>query len=152
MRPRNGPFRPEAPVVAEIAAGTVLVRAGPPPSTLLLHHREEDRWCLPKGHVDPGESLGATALRETTEETGLRALRLGPEIAEVTHRFYVAKRRTNVVKITVYFLAFTEEASPTPEALFDRAEWVPLGEAPARVPYENDRRVLRAAEAALTAR
>jgi 8-oxo-dGTP pyrophosphatase MutT (NUDIX family) len=149
MHPTNGPFRPEAPVVAELAAGTVLVRSPSTPLTLLLHHREEDRWCLPKGHVDPGESLATAALRETTEETGIRSLHLGPEVAEVSHRFYVTKRRTNVVKVTVYFLASTEGAAVAPEALFDRTEWVDFPTALKQVPYENDRVVLRAAQAVL---
>jgi 8-oxo-dGTP pyrophosphatase MutT (NUDIX family) len=28
-------------------------------------------WALPKGHIDPGESAAASALREAREETGL---------------------------------------------------------------------------------
>lgn len=33
--------------------------------------REPGRWCLPGGHVDPGEGWIAAALRETKEEVGL---------------------------------------------------------------------------------
>ena len=36
---------------------------------LLLRHR--DRWDLPKGHREPGETFLETALRETEEETGV---------------------------------------------------------------------------------
>lgn len=36
---------------------------------LLMRHR--DRWDLPKGHCDDGESFRQTALRETEEETGI---------------------------------------------------------------------------------
>lgn len=40
--------------------------------------RHADRWDLPKGHVDPGESEMETALRELHEETGIdsRSLRI----------------------------------------------------------------------------
>jgi bis(5'-nucleosidyl)-tetraphosphatase len=38
-------------------------------SFLLMRHA--DRWDLPKGHVDPGESEMETALRELHEETGI---------------------------------------------------------------------------------
>ncbi len=42
-----------------------------PPKFLLMRHR--NRWDLPKGHAEPGESLLETALRETEEETGIPA-------------------------------------------------------------------------------
>jgi len=42
-----------------------------PDQFLLMRHR--DRWDLPKGHCEAGESLVETALRETHEETGIAA-------------------------------------------------------------------------------
>ncbi len=42
-----------------------------PQQFLLMRHR--DRWDLPKGHCEPGETLRETALRETMEETGVEA-------------------------------------------------------------------------------
>ena len=35
--------------------------------------RHPDRWDLPKGHCEPGESFLAAAIRETAEETGIAA-------------------------------------------------------------------------------
>ena len=49
---------------------------------LLLQERDEhatidpERWGLPGGHVDDGESFAAAARRELAEETGVR---LGPD-------------------------------------------------------------------------
>lgn len=37
----------------------------------LLLMRRYDRWDLPKGKVEPGETLAQAALRETEEETGI---------------------------------------------------------------------------------
>ena len=143
--PHRVPFRPAAPIVPELASGVVLTRRGGR-TVFLLRHREEQRWCLPKGHVDPGESLRDAALRETREETGFEKVRLGREIGEVSYRFFRPSERRNVYKSVVYFLALTPECSPQPEATFDRAEWVPLPIALKRVPYETDRRMLRAAQ------
>ncbi len=144
MAPRGEPFRAEAPIVAELGAGVVLVHEIER-DVFLLHEIDEDRWCLPKGHVDPGESLAATALRETREETGIDRVAIGAELGEVSYRFFRPRDRTNVHKSVVYFLAFTPERTARTEPLFDRYEWVPAAEAPGRVPFESDRRMLEAA-------
>jgi 8-oxo-dGTP pyrophosphatase MutT (NUDIX family) len=141
MAQRGEPYRPDAPTVPELAAGVVLVHEGER-DLLLLHQHEDDRWCLPKGHVDPGESLPTTALRETREETGLGRVVLGPELGEVSYRFYRPRDRVNVYKSVVYYLAFTAERKARPEAIFDRYEWTMPSVALERVPFETDRAMI----------
>lgn len=144
MARRSEPFQPEAPIVPELAAGAVVVQV-PSNRVLLLHEKEEDRWCLPKGHVDPGESLAAAAIREVREETGLRGVHLDEELGEVSYKFFRPAKGQNIYKSTVYFLARTEELNVRPESIFDRFEWLAPAEAWRRVPYETDRRILDAA-------
>ncbi|KUF15511.1 hypothetical protein AT728_26005 [Streptomyces silvensis] len=49
---------------------------------LLVHHNRFDKWVPPGGHIEPGESFAATAVREFKEETGLlvEAVSSQPEI------------------------------------------------------------------------
>ena len=53
------------------SCGFLIVRGDPVREFLLMRHA--DRWDLPKGHVDPGESEIQCALRELREETGITA-------------------------------------------------------------------------------
>jgi len=39
---------------------------------VLLIRDRQGYWCFPKGHIDRGEDLGQTALREVEEETGIK--------------------------------------------------------------------------------
>ncbi|MEQ1829711.1 MAG: NUDIX domain-containing protein [Pirellula sp.] len=51
------------------SSGFLLFRKQNAVQFLLMKHA--NRWDLPKGHLDPGESKQQTALRELCEETGL---------------------------------------------------------------------------------
>ncbi len=51
--------------------GSALVVDDDTGKVLLLHHAKLQRWLQPGGHADGDGDLGAVALREATEETGL---------------------------------------------------------------------------------
>jgi 8-oxo-dGTP pyrophosphatase MutT (NUDIX family) len=51
------------------SCGFLVVRGEPIGEFLLMRHK--DRWDLPKGHIDPGETEMQCALRELREETGI---------------------------------------------------------------------------------
>ena len=63
-------------------------------SFLLLKH--PNRWDLPKGHVDPGETNMECALRELEEETGIEAqdLIIDPDF-KYKQKYMVTSKRTN---------------------------------------------------------
>jgi bis(5'-nucleosidyl)-tetraphosphatase len=88
------------------SCGFLIVRGDPICEFLLMRHA--DRWDLPKGHVDPGESEMQCALRELHEETGLP-----PDDIELvegfrfTLEYQVKNKRTGQIddKTLVVFLA-----------------------------------------------
>ncbi len=141
MKPGTLPFRADAPIVPELSAGAVVVHE-PTGEFLLIHLADEDRWCLPKGHVDPGESLAQAARREIVEETGIDSVDLQEEIGEITYRFYRPGEGSNVLKTAIYFLAYTPTRSVRLEPIFDRYAWLAPEEALGTVTYETDRTVV----------
>ena len=54
-----------------MSTGFLVMRRQPRIAFLLLKH--PDRWDLPKGHVDSGETPSECAFRELHEETGITA-------------------------------------------------------------------------------
>lgn len=87
------------------AAGILIITRDTPRKFLLLRH--QDRWDLPKGHCDPGESDTETALRETEEETGIarEAITLDPEFRfELTYPVRYKRHREQVFEKTVVYL------------------------------------------------
>jgi predicted NUDIX family NTP pyrophosphohydrolase len=113
------------------SAGTLLYRKGASGLEVLIVHpsgsyNRSAPWSLPKGQPDAGEALEAAARRETVEETGVQAeglLSLGS--------VELPKSRKRIFGF----------GGPAPEGAaprcasweVDRAEFVPLGEARARL-------------------
>ena len=58
------------------AGGVVVNQRG----QVLVVNQRGNSWSLPKGHVDPGETLEAAARREIYEESGLTQLELVGEL------------------------------------------------------------------------
>lgn len=74
------------------AAGYLVFRNSQRLEFLLMQH--PDRWDLPKGHLDQGETVIQAAQRELWEETGIpsNAIWTDPQYCFV-HRYWVAKRK-----------------------------------------------------------
>lgn len=69
-------------MLVQAAGGLVFNEAG---QVLLIFRR--GRWDLPKGKLDPGESLDECAIREVREETGVSALVLQEFLGTTYHTY-----------------------------------------------------------------
>ena len=112
------------------ACGFLIIRDDPSPSFLLMRHA--DRWDLPKGHADPGESNLECALRELEEETGITASDIQvDEGFKFKHKYVVKSNRTGNVpkkKKLIIFLAKLirpVEIKPTEHETFEWFNWEP---------------------------
>ncbi len=114
-----------------VRACGVLVLTSPPQERFLLM-RHKDRWDLPKGHVDPGETDVECALREMVEETGipLDAIDLDP-FFRFEHQYEVREARSGGelrLKTLVIFLARLTRDVPinvTEHPGYEWFEWRP---------------------------
>lgn len=70
---------------------------------------EYDGYVLPKGRVEPGEEIAATALREIAEETGLTEVHRLADLATLERRSY----ELDLWSINHYGLYITEQIEGT---------------------------------------
>lgn len=138
----------------ERSAGGVVVRRGAEALEVALaeqhdRNRRERTVRLPKGHLEPGESDEAAALREVEEETGLRA-RVLARLTDVTYRYHEREDDRWVDKRVVFFLMAYEGGDPRPaDGEMDRVYWTPLEDAAACLAFETERQVVGEALALL---
>ncbi|MBL7255949.1 NUDIX domain-containing protein [Paractinoplanes lichenicola] len=62
---------PDAPAATSLVPSANVIVADDDGRVLLVRRSDNGNWALPGGAMDLGESLPATAVRETAEETGL---------------------------------------------------------------------------------
>ena len=68
------------------AAGALVWREnGKHLEVLLVHRPRYDDWSIPKGKVDPCESVRTCAVREVAEETGVQVI-LGQPLSRVHYK------------------------------------------------------------------
>lgn len=112
-------------------------RAEPRVDLLLIHRPSYDDWSFPKGKIDAGESLQATAVREIAEETGAR-VRLGHPLGELSYP--VAGGLKSVTYWTARAVGDTATFVPNKEV--DEIRWVGVREARKLLSYDHDRVLL----------
>jgi 8-oxo-dGTP pyrophosphatase MutT (NUDIX family)/phosphohistidine phosphatase SixA len=140
-----------------LAAGALLYtsRAGRI-EVAVIHRPKHDDWTFPKGKLEPGEHVLAAAVREVTEETGIRPV-LGPPLATVRYRVegrpkrvdYWAARVGPPSAAAVPGDAVPGDAVPgdavpgaVPNGEVDALEWLAVPEATARLSYQHDVKLL----------
>ncbi len=108
-------------------------------------------WCLPKGHLENGETLAQAAAREVAEETGIEG-RVLTELGTIDYWFATSDRRVH--KYVHHYLLeatggrLTIENDPDHEAI--DVAWLPLRQAHEHLTFPNERRIARQAWARLS--
>jgi diadenosine hexaphosphate hydrolase (ATP-forming) len=124
--------------VVEQGGGIVFRRDRAGISILLVRaKRDPSAWIFPKGHIEPGETARATAVRETREEAGVQGEAIGeigdPQEFEWLGRWY---------RVQYFLIRMTSESDET-----DGREkaWFSFDEALDRISFTSARDLLRQA-------
>jgi 8-oxo-dGTP diphosphatase len=105
-----------------------------------VHRPRYDDWSLPKGKLEPGESIWAAAVREVAEETGYPAF-LGRHLGQLRYPVSEPVPATKVVEYFAARVAGPGEFRPSKEV--DALRWLPVAAADASLSYHGDREILR---------
>lgn len=119
--------KPDNIPTSHSAGGVVGRTSGGKVFIALVQEPDLEGWVMPKGHIEPGETVEQAALREVQEETGLKDVKLIEKLG-------VRERMShgNVEwKIIHYYLFQTEETglNTAGSDILD-AKWFPIDDLP----------------------
>jgi len=92
-------------VISEPLSGGVVFRRNKKGKIeFLLIQDSKDRWTIPKGHIEEGETARQTAGREVMEETGLKEVRVYDWLGKINFQY---RRQNSLVLMTqqIYLVA-----------------------------------------------
>lgn len=107
------------------------------------------KWDLPKGKIEPGESIQTAAQREVEEECGVHNLIIKEKLLDTYHTYTLKGKK--VLKKTYWFLMWLEdeqELVPQTEENITEVKWLPWKERKSiyQNTYGNIKEVIASAE------
>lgn len=115
------------PTETQISAGGVAYRKeGKAIEIAIVSVGEQNRWQLPKGLIDQGESSEAAALREVREEAGIETELI--DLIEKVEYWYYAKRYGKQIRyhkyVYFYLLKYKSGNTADHDREVNEARWV----------------------------
>ncbi len=135
--------RTRRPVISEVVreptAGGIIYRRSAKTNDIeiLLIQDAKNRWTIPKGHIEEGETAKETAERESKEETGLAKVKVLNWLGKINFRY---RRASSLVLMTteiflIQALGDTDDIKP--EDWMNGIKWFVAAEALDKIEYED---------------
>ncbi|MBR2864147.1 NUDIX domain-containing protein [Candidatus Saccharibacteria bacterium] len=126
-------------IVREPTSGGIVFRMTPDQRDIeiLLIQDSKNRWTIPKGHIEPGETAKQTAIREIGEESGLHHVRVLTWLGKIHFKY---RRQDKLVLMTtqIYLVrALDEHEKPQKEKWMNGIKWFRFSDAIDAIEYED---------------
>ena len=143
------------PTVEERSAGGIVVDVhdGVARIAVIAHRNRAGRleWCLPKGHLEAGETPQQAAVREVAEETGIEA-EIIQQLGTIDYWFTGDDRRVH--KVVHHFLLEAKSGDITaahdPDQEAEEARWIAVTHLAGELAFPNERKMAQAAASLLS--
>ena len=124
-------------IVREPTSGGVIYRRRNGVIEILLIQDAKDRWTIPKGHIEEGETAKETAVREIGEEAGLYNIEVLGWLGKINFRY---RRFNRLVLMTtqVYLVKAKGDTDDIKkEEWMNGIRWFSFNEALEKIEYED---------------
>ena len=126
-------------IVREPTSGGIVFRMSRDQKDIevLLIQDSKNRWTIPKGHIEPGETAKATAVREIGEEAGLHHVEVLTWLGKIHFKY---RRMDKLVLMTtqIYLVrALDSHEIPTKEKWMNGIKWFKFNDALDAIEYED---------------
>jgi 8-oxo-dGTP pyrophosphatase MutT (NUDIX family) len=138
----------KVPVKEQVSAGGVVFRGDKGQiEVVIVSVGGQNRWQLPKGMVEKGESPETAAVREAREEAGVSSEVV--QLIETIEYWYAGLDNGIRVRfhkrVHFFLLRYVSGDTKDHDWEVNEARWVPINDATSQLAFDNERRVMERA-------
>ena len=126
-------------IVREPTAGGIVFRMTPDQKDIeiLLIQDSKNRWTIPKGHIEPGETAKQTAVREIGEESGLKHVDVLAWLGKIHFKYHRLEKLVLMTTQVYLVQSLDKNEHPTKEKWMNGIRWFSFADALDAIEYAD---------------